>query len=137
MNIQKRAKIDIYYLILFWATNETIKNNVFFVDKNIMFKIAFLNRGLILKKQRQSKNLKKQTIKLLTKIQAVSVNMELLAFEMLVYIALNFLMNEIKDKDMKRYKDIPILEIFDGIRDKHKQQLNKHCDFIDKIEEEI
>lgn len=137
MNIQKRAKIDIYYLILFWATNETIKNNVFFVDKNIMFKIAFLNRGLILKKQRQSKNLKKQTIKLLTKIQALSVNMELLAFEMLVYIALNFLMNEIKDKDMKRYKDIPILEIFDGIRDKHKQQLNKHCDFIDKIEEEI
>lgn len=124
-------------MILFWATNETIKNNVFFVDKNIMFKIAFLNRGLILKKQRQSKNLKKQTIKLLTKIQALSVNMELLAFEMLVYIALNFLMNEIKDKDMKRYKDIPILEIFDGIRDKHKQQLNKHCDFIDKIEEEI
>ena len=137
MNIQKRAKIDIYYLILFWATNETIKNNVFFVDKNIMFKIAFLNRGLILKKQRQSKNLKKQTIKLLTKIQALSVNMELLAFEMLVYIALNFLMNEIKNKDMKRYKDIPILEIFDGIRDKHKQQLNEHCDFIDKIEEEI
>lgn len=137
MNIQKRAKIDIYYLILFWATNETIKNNVFFVDKNIMFKIAFLNRGLILKKQRQSKNLKKQTIKLLTKIQTLSVNMELLAFEMLVYITLNFLMNEIKDKDMKRYKDIPILEIFDGIRDKHKQQLNEHCDFIDKIEEEI
>ena len=54
MNIQKQAKIDIYYLILFWATNETIKNDVFFVDKNIMFKIAFLNRGLILKKQRQS-----------------------------------------------------------------------------------
>lgn len=137
MNIQKQAKIDIYYLILFWATRESIKQDVFFIDKNIMFKIAFLNRGLILKKQRQSKNLKKQTIKLLTKIQALSVNMELLAFEMLVYIALNFLMNEIKDKDMKRYKDIPILEIFDGIRDKHKQQLNKHCDFIDKIEEEI
>ena len=137
MNIQKRAKIDIYYLILFWATRESIKQDVFFVDKNIMFKIAFLNRGLILKKQRQSKNLKKETIKLLAKIQALSVNMELLAFEMLVYITLNFLMNEIKDKDMKRYKDIPIGKIFDDINKKHKTRLNEHCDFIDKNEEEI
>ena len=137
MKIKKQAKIDVYYLILVWATKEAIKQNVFFIDKNMMLKIAFLNRGLILKKQRQSKNLKNQTIKLLAKIQALSVNMELLAFEMLVYITLNFLMNEIKDKDMKRYKDIPIGNIFDDINKKHKTQLNEHCDFIEKIEEEL
>ena len=137
MKIKKQAKIDVYYLILVWATKEAIKQNVFFIDKNMMLKIAFLNRGLILKKQRQSKNLKNQTMKLLAKIQALSVNMELLAFEMLVYITLNFLMNEIKDKDMKRYKDIPIGNIFDDINKKHKTQLNEHCDFIEKIEEEL
>ena len=137
MNIQKRAKIDIYYLILFWATKEAIKQNVFFIDKHIMLKIAFINRIVFIKKQRQNKNLKNQTHKLLCKVQNISTDMKLLSFEMLVYISLNWLMNEIKDEDTKRYVGIPISDIFDRIYKKNKQQLNEHCNFIDKIEDEI
>ena len=35
MKIDKQAKIDIYYLIFFWAINETIKGDKYFTDKEL------------------------------------------------------------------------------------------------------
>lgn len=137
MNINKRAKINVYYLILIWATNEALKQDVFFIDRSIMLKIATKNRLLLFKKQKESKKIKSQTMKLLAKVQQLSVSMEKLAFEMLVYITLNWLMNESEEKNMIFYKDIPICNIFDEIRDKFKKQLNEHCDFIEQIEKEL
>lgn len=137
MNIQKQAKIDVYYLILFWATKEAIKQNVFFIDKEIMTVIEIKNRFLIFKKQKQHKKVKAQTMKLLEKIQNLSVSMEKLAFEMIVYISLNWLLNEAREKDMQRYKIIPVVNILEDIRAKYKDELKEHYKFFEKIEEEI
>lgn len=137
MKIDKQAKIDVYYLILFWSTQETIKNNVYFIDKEILFTIGIKNRFLIVKKQKQNKKVKKQSMKLLQKIQELSVDMKKLSHEMLVYISLNWLINEANEKYIKSYKMIPIVDILEEIRAKYKDELKEHYKFFEKIEEEL
>ena len=49
MKINKQAKIDIYYLIFFWAVNETIKSGIYFTDKKLFEQIQQSNNFLIFK----------------------------------------------------------------------------------------
>ena len=109
MKIDKQAKIDIYYLIFFWAVNETIKGDKYFTDKELFKQLQQSNNFLIFKKQKQNKKVKKKTIELLHKIQQLSVSMEFISFEMLSFISLNFLLNECQERDIQRYKNIDLI----------------------------
>ena len=60
MKIDKQAKIDIYYLIFFWAVNETIKGDKYFTDKELFKQLQQSNNFLIFKKQKQNKKVKKK-----------------------------------------------------------------------------
>src|SRR5574344_983772 len=103
MKLEERAKIEVYYLLFFWATKELLlqnkeakasgKESAIFTDEEFIKKIDFNNRFLILKKQRNSKNLKKLTYRLLKRIQEYSVSMELLSFEMLIFITMDYLVS--------------------------------------------
>lgn len=137
MKIDKQAKIDIYYLIFFWAVNETIKGDKYFTDKELFTQLQQSNNFLIFKKQRQNKKVKKKTLELLHKIQQLSVSMEFISFEMLSFISLNFLLNECKEKDMQRYKNIDVINILENIQQKYSSELKQHYKFFEQIEEKI
>lgn len=137
MKISKKAKIDIYYMMFFWAVKETIKGNIYFTNKELFNQIDIANRFLIFKKQKQHKKVKKETVSLLQKIQNLSTNMEFLSFEMVSFIALNFLLNECQEKDMNRYKDIDVIQILEDIRLKYPKELKEHYKFFDEIEDKI
>ena len=137
MKIDKQAKIDIYYLIFFWAVNETIKGGIYFNDKKLFEQLQQSNNFLIFKKQKQNKKVKKKTIELLHKIQQLSVNMEFISFEMLTFISLNFLLNECQEKDVKRYKDIEVTQILEDMRLKYPVELKEHYKFFEEIEEKV
>ena len=137
MKIDKQAKIDIYYLIFFWAVNETIKGDKYFTDKELFKQLQQSNNFLIFKKQKQNKKVKKKTIELLHKIQQLSVSMEFISFEMLSFISLNFLLNECQEKDMQRYKNIDVVNILENIQQKYSSELKQHYKFFEQIEEKI
>ena len=137
MKIDKQAKIDIYYLIFFWAVNETIKGDKYFTDKELFKQLQQSNNFLIFKKQKQNKKVKKKTIELLHKIQQLSVSMEFISFEMLSFISLNFLLNECQEKDIQRYKNIDIVNILENIQQKYSSELKQHYKFFKQIEEKI
>lgn len=137
MKIDKQAKIDIYYLIFFWAVNETIKGDKYFTDKELFKQLQQSNNFLIFKKQKQNKKVKKKTIELLHKIQKLSVSMEFISFEMLSFISLNFLLNECQDKDIQRYKNIDVINILENIQQKYSSELKQHYKFFEQIEEKI
>lgn len=137
MKIDKQAKIDIYYLIFFWAVNETVKGVIYFTDKELFLQMQQSNNFLIFKKQKQNRKVKKKTIELLHKIQILSISMEFLSFEMVSFISLNFLLNECLEKDIKRYKDIDIIQILENIRLKYPKELKQHYKFFEEIEEKI
>lgn len=137
MKIDKQAKIDIYYLIFFWAVNETIKGDKYFTDKELFKQLQQSNNFLIFKKQKQNKKVKKKTIELLHKIQQLSVSMEFISFEMLSFISLNFLLNECQEKDIQRYKNIDVINILENIQQKYSSELKQHYKFFEQIEEKI
>ena len=137
MKIDKQAKIDIYYLIFFWAVNETIKGDKYFTDKELFKQLQQLNNFLIFKKQKQNKKVKKKTIELLHKIQQLSVSMEFISFEMLSFISLNFLLNECQERDIQRYKNIDVVNILENIQQKYSSELKQHYKFFEQIEEKI
>ena len=137
MKIDKQAKIDIYYLIFFWAVNETIKGDKYFTDKELFKQLQQSNNFLIFKKQKQNKKVKKKTIELLHKIQQISVSMEFISFEMLSFISLNFLLNECQEKDIQRYKNIDVINILENIQQKYSSELKQHYKFFEQIEEKI
>ena len=137
MKIDKQAKIDIYYLIFFWAVNETIKGDKYFTDKELFEQLQQSNNFLIFKKQKQNKKVKKKTIELLHKIQQLSVSMEFISFEMLSFISLNFLLNECQEKDIQRYKNIDVINILENIQQKYSSELKQHYKFFEQIEEKI
>lgn len=137
MKIDKQAKIDIYYLIFFWAVNETIKGDKYFTDKELFKQLQQSNNFLIFKKQKQNKKVKKKTIELLHKIQKLSVSMEFISFEMLSFISLNFLLNECQEKDIQRYKNIDVINILENIQQKYSSELKQHYKFFEQIEEKI
>ena len=137
MKIDKQAKIDIYYLIFFWAVNETIKGDKYFTDKELFKQLQQSNNFLIFKKQKQNKKVKKKTIELLHKIQQLSVSMEFISFEMLSFISLNFLLNECQEKDIQRYKNIDVVNILENIQRKYSSELKQHYKFFEQIEEKI
>ena len=137
MKIDKQAKIDIYYLIFFWAVNETIKGDKYFTDKELFKQLQQSNNFLIFKKQKQNKKVKKKTIELLHKIQQLSVSMEFISFEMLSFISLNFLLNECQEKDTQRYKNIDVINILENIQQKYSSELKQHYKFFEQIEEKI
>ena len=137
MKIDKQAKIDIYYLIFFWAVNETIKGDKYFTDKELFKQLQQSNNFLIFKKQKQNKKVKKKTIELLHKIQQLSVSMEFISFEMLSFISLNFLLNECQEKDIQRYKNIDVINILENIKQKYSSELKQHYKFFEQIEEKI
>ena len=137
MKIDKQAKIDIYYLIFFWAVNETIKGDKYFTDKELFKQLQQSNNFLIFKKQKQNKKVKKKTIELLHKIQKLSVSMEFISFEMLSFISLNFLLNECQEKDIQRYKNIDVVNILENIQQKYSSELKQHYKFFEQIEEKI
>ena len=137
MKIDKQAKIDIYYLIFFWAVNEIIKGDKYFTDKELFKQLQQSNNFLIFKKQKQNKKVKKKTIELLHKIQQLSVSMEFISFEMLSFISLNFLLNECQEKDMQRYKNIDVINILENIQQKYSSELKQHYNFFEQIEEKI
>lgn len=137
MKIDKQAKIDIYYLIFFWAVNETIKGDKYFTDKELFKQLQQSNNFLIFKKQKQNKKVKKKTIELLHKIQQLSVSMEFISFEMSSFISLNFLLNECQEKDIQRYKNIDLINILENIQQKYSSELKQHYKFFEQIEEKI
>ena len=137
MKIDKQAKIDIYYLIFFWAVNETIKGDKYFTDKELFKQLQQSNNFLIFKKQKQNKKVKKKTIELLHKIQQLSVSMEFISFEMLSFISLNFLLNECQERDIQRYKNIDVVNILENIQQKYSSELKQHYKFFEQIEEKI
>ena len=137
MKIDKKTKIDIYYLIFFWAVNETIKGDKYFTDKELFKQLQQSNNFLIFKKQKQNKKVKKKTIELLHKIQQLSVSMEFISFEMLSFISLNFLLNECQEKDIQRYKNIDVINILENIKQKYSSELKQHYKFFEQIEEKI
>lgn len=137
MKIDKQAKIDIYYLIFFWAVTETIKGDKYFTDKELFKQLQQSNSFLIFKKQKQNKKVKKKTIELLHKIQQLSVSMEFMSFEMLSFISLNFLLNECNEKDIQRYKNIDVINILENIQQKYSSELKQHYKFFEQIEEKI
>ena len=137
MKIDKQAKIDIYYLIFFWAVNETIKGDKYFTDKELFKQLQQSNNFLIFKKQKQNKKVKKKTIELLHKIQQLSVSMEFISFEMLSFISLNFLLNECQERDIQRYKNIDVINILENIKQKYSSELKQHYKFFEQIEEKI
>jgi len=95
------------------------------------------NRFLIFKKQKQNRKVQKQTIALLHKIQQLSISMEFVSFEMLSFISLNFLMNECNEKDMKRFKEINVINILEEIHKKYPSELKQHYKLFDEIEDKI
>lgn len=137
MKIDKQAKIDIYYLIFFWAVNETVRGGIFFTDKDLFQQMQQSNNFLIFKKQKQNRKVKKKTIELLYKIQKLSISMEFLSFEIVSFISLNFLLNECQEKDMNRYKDINVIQILEDITLKYPNEIKQHYKFFDEIEEKI
>lgn len=138
MKIQKQAKTDMYYLLFFWSIKELFEGNIFFVNKDIAIEIRKKSHLLVYKKQKQNNKVKKETIKLLNKIQKNPVPMERLSYEMIMFLSLNYLMNEIEDKDIKKtYKDIDVIFILDGIRKKYPDEMKEHYKFFDILEEEI
>ena len=137
MKIDKQAKIDIYYLIFFWAVNETIKGDKYFTDKELFKQLQQSNNFLIFKKQKQNKKVKKKTIELLHKIQQLAASMEFISFEMLSFISLNFLLNECQEKDIQRYKNIDVINILENIQQKYSSELKQHYKFFEQIEEKI
>ena len=137
MKINKQAKIDVYYLMFFWAVKETIKLNEYFTSKEMFEAFDVANRFLIFKKQKQNRKVQKQTIALLHKIQQLSIYMEFVSFEMLSFISLNFLINECNEKDMKRFKEINVINILEEIHKKYPSELKQHYKLFDEIEDKI
>lgn len=137
MNIQRESKITIYYLMFFWAVKETIKQDEYFTSKEMFEAFNTANQFLIFKKQKQNRKVQKQTIALLHKIQQLSISMEFVSFEMLSFISLNFLMNECQEKDMKRFKEINVINILEEIHKKYPSELKQHYKLFDEIEDKI
>lgn len=137
MNIQRESKITIYYLMFFWAVKETIKQDEYFTSKEMFEAFNTANQFLIFKKQKQNRKVQKQTIALLHKIQQLSISMEFVSFEMLSFISLNFLMNECQEKDMKRFKEINVINILEEIHKKYPFELKQHYKLFDEIEDKI
>ena len=137
MKIDKEAKKTVYYLLFFWAVKETIKLNEYFTSKEMFEAFNMANQFLIFKKQKQNKKVQKQTIALLHKIQQLSISMEFVSFEMLSFISLNFLMNECQEKDMKRFKEINVINILEEIHKKYPSELKQHYKLFDEIEDKI
>ena len=137
MKIDKEAKKTVYYLLFFWAVKETIKLNEYFTSKEMFEAFNTANQFLIFKKQKQNKKVQKQTIALLHKIQQLSISMEFVSFEMLSFISLNFLMNECQEKDMKRFKEINVINILEEIHKKYPFELKQHYKLFDEIEDKI
>lgn len=63
--------------------------------------------------------------------------MEFISFEMLTFISLNFLLNECQEKDVKKYKDIDVIQILEDIRLKYPVELKEHYKFFEEIEEKV
>lgn len=137
MKIDKEAKKTVYYLLFFWSVKETIKLNEYFTSKEMFEAFDMKNKFLIFKKQKQNKKVQKQTIALLHKIQQLSISMEFVSFEMLSFISLNFLMNECQEKDMKRFKEINVINILEEIHKKYPKELKQHYKLFDEIEDKI
>lgn len=137
MKIDKEAKKTVYYLLFFWAVKETIKLNEYFTSKEMFEAFNTANQFLIFKKQKQNRKVQKQTIVLLHKIQQLSISMEFVSFEMLSFISLNFLMNECQEKDMKRFKEINVINILEEIQKKYPSELKQHYKLFDEIEDKI
>ena len=137
MKINKEAKKTVYYLLFFWAVKETIKLNEYFTSKEMFEAFNLANQFLIFKKQKQNKKVQKQTIALLHKIQQLSISMEFVSFEMLSFISLNFLMNECQEKDMRRFKEINVINILEEIHKKYPSELKQHYKLFDEIEDKI
>jgi hypothetical protein len=138
MKIKDKALTDVYYLMFFWATKETIENDIYFINKDIMLDIRKKSHLLIYKKQKQHQKVKKETLKLLHKIQKLSISMEKLSFEMIVYISLNWLKNELEEKDCKNiFKDIDTISILEFIREKYPTELKEHYKFFELLEDSL
>lgn len=128
-----KIKTDIYYLILTYAVDETIKGNIYFEDKNIMLQVQKKLRS-ISKSRKMTKVQKKKTISLLQKVDKVSRDMKRLAYEMLVYIALDQLVTIEKDLTARvNFQHIPLLKILGGIEDKYTTDYYRHLDFFSEI----
>lgn len=138
MNINQKAKVDMYYLLLFWSIKETFEGNVFFINKDLLSDVRRKCHLLTFKKIRQNNKVKKQTISFLKKIQSLDISMENLSFEMITFLSLNYLVNELEDKEARRvFNEVPVIDILEFIRESYPTELKEHYKFFDLLEDKI
>lgn len=136
--IKNKAKIDLYYMLLFWSTKEVVDAGVYFVNKDITLNIAKVCKKLAKQKQKQSDIVKRSTERLLKNITTLDVNMKTLSFEMMCYLAVDYLVNIVRDTTARLYfGHLPLLKILEGMREKYPVEMKEHYKFFTILEEQI
>lgn len=132
--INKIAKINIYYLILFWAVGELVESNIIFGDRSIISKLVVTCTIVRRRKLRESKKIQTLTKGYLTKVNEFSKYIDWLSFEILVYISLNYLVVESEDLKLNYISKDYIINMLETIKSKHKIELQQHYKLFDFID---
>ena len=131
------VKTDVYNLILSWAASEMVKGNEYFVNKGI---------GLYVNKTAQkfmratnvSQKRKDALLKAVIGINDKSKEVEKLSHEMMVYLAIDFLVNVEKDVSARvKYGHLPIGDIVAEIEKKYRVELMDHYEFFSSVEDNL
>lgn len=135
--IAKKAKINVYYLILFWSARSVLEQRVLFTDRETLVNIAFVCNRIRRKKMNESKQIQKLTREHLTKVNTLSQDIDELSFEMLLYISLNYLVVEIEDLKITCIDSEYILSVLESMKFKYGKELKQHYKLFDAIDDNI
>lgn len=127
------VKSDIYKLVLTYSSDELVKGNVYFIDRNLGKSICKVADKLN-KSQRLTKTRIEAMKAGLKAVQKVSTMIEKLSHEMLTYIALDFLLNVEKDTTIRViFGHIDTKGILDKIEIAYPKELLEHYKFFNTL----
>ena len=131
------VKTDVYNLILSWAASEMVKANEYFVNKDIGL---YVNKTAqkFMKATNVSQKRKDALLKAVIGINDKSKEVEKLSHEMMVYLAIDFLVNVEKDVSSRvKYGHLPIAKIVAEMEKKYRVELMEHYEFFSSVEDNL
>ena len=132
------TKSILYHLLLNYSLKELIEGNTFHckIDYNSIKKSS---DSILTTFKKQSTPKQMDDIKrILSVINEKSQDLSRVSWEMMVIIAINWLVNEEQETMAKsRFMHLPIYTIMDKFNKSYKEDFNRHCDFFESIVENI
>lgn len=131
------VKTDVYNLILSWASSEMVRANEYFVNKNIGL---YVNKTAqkFMKATNVSKKRKDALLKAVIGINDKSKEVEKLSYEMMTYLAIDFLVNVEKDVSARvKYGHLPIGDIVAEMEKRYRVELMEHYEFFSSVEDNL